>query len=110
MATVQQHVAPRYDWDDFVALPDDDRRELIDGELVETEVPTDVHEHIVAMLVAKLWNWAEEHGGLVLASGYKVRVRADRGAMPDVQFSARATRAGPPTRGSSAARRASRSR
>jgi len=26
-------------WDEFVALPEDDRRELIDGVLVEVEMP-----------------------------------------------------------------------
>ncbi len=36
-----------YSWDDFIALDDDDPRELIDGELVEVEVPTFVHQHIV---------------------------------------------------------------
>ena len=36
-----------YTWDDFVALEEDDLRELIDGELVEVEVPTVKHEEIV---------------------------------------------------------------
>ena len=36
-----------YTWDDFVALEEDDLRELIDGELVEVEVPTKLHEYIV---------------------------------------------------------------
>jgi hypothetical protein len=33
-----------YRWEDFIALPDDDRRELIDGHLVEVEVPTELHD------------------------------------------------------------------
>jgi Uma2 family endonuclease len=36
-----------YTWDDFVALEEDDQRELIDGELVEVGVPTGLHEYIV---------------------------------------------------------------
>jgi len=72
-------------WDDFVALPDDDRRELIEGELVEVEVPDLAHEHAVAKLVWFLTGWSEEHGGMVLASGYKVRISEARGVMPDVQ-------------------------
>jgi hypothetical protein len=36
-----------YTWDDFIALDEDDLRELIDGELVEVEVPTARHEDIV---------------------------------------------------------------
>jgi Uma2 family endonuclease len=33
-----------YTWDAFIALDEDDLRELIDGELVEVEVPTRKHE------------------------------------------------------------------
>jgi len=77
----------RYTWDDFIALDDEDRRELIDGELVEIEVPTFVHEEIVAGLVYFLRAWVEVgHGGRVVGSGYKVRVSDRRGVMPDVQF------------------------
>jgi Uma2 family endonuclease len=75
-----------YTWDDFVALPEDDRRELIDGWLVEVEVPTKTHEYIVAMLIVFLGNWARSHGALLLASGYKVRIAEKRGVMPDVQL------------------------
>jgi Uma2 family endonuclease len=76
-----------YTWDDFVALDEDDLRELIDGELVEVEVPTRTHEDIVAMLCHFLFGWAERgHGGRATASGYKVRISNRRGVMPDVQF------------------------
>jgi len=76
-----------YSWDDFVALDDDDRRELIDGELVEVEVPTDVHEYIVTRIGAALTVWSDAgHGGRVLASGYKVRISERRGVVPDLQF------------------------
>jgi len=72
-------------WDDFIALEEDDLRELIDGELVEVEVPRARHERIVAALIRLLGNWTVEHGGVVLASGYKVRISDRRGVMPDVQ-------------------------
>jgi Uma2 family endonuclease len=75
-----------YTWDDFVALPDDDRRELIDGELVEVEVPNGIHEYIVAMLAFYLVGYAKKRGGSVRASGYKVRITERRGVMPDVQY------------------------
>jgi Uma2 family endonuclease len=76
-----------YTWDDFVALDEDDLRELIDGELVEVEVPRGRHERIVALLIAALVHWARHHGaGLVLASGYKIRITQKRGVMPDVQY------------------------
>lgn len=76
-----------YTWEDFVALDDEDRRELIDGELVEVEVPTDAHEAAVIALGAMLWNWARvDRRARVLASGYKIKIADDRGVMPDVQL------------------------
>jgi Uma2 family endonuclease len=73
-------------WTDFIALDEDDLRELIDGELLEVEVPTRAHERLVALLIHFLCAWAEEHGGETLGSGYKVRITDKRGVMPDVQF------------------------
>jgi Uma2 family endonuclease len=76
----------RYTWDDFIALDDDDRRELIDGELVEVEVPTVDHERVVLRLGYYLVGWTDVHGGIALASGYKLRVSDRRGVMPDLQL------------------------
>lgn len=76
-----------YTWDDFVALEEDDRRELIDGELVEVEVPSGVHEQLVSLLSYHLTGWTKSgHGGRVLASGFKVQIAKKRGLMPDVQL------------------------
>lgn len=76
----------KYTWDDFVALDDDDRRELVEGALLEVEVPTKWHEKLVMVLGYFLQGWALERKLHVLASGYKVRIRDDRGAMPDLQI------------------------
>jgi Uma2 family endonuclease len=74
-------------WEDFLSLDDDDRRELVDGHFLETEVPNEIHEWIVTWLVTSLTNWAQpRRAGITLPSGYKVRIRDDRGVMPDVQF------------------------
>lgn len=74
-------------WEDFLALDEDDLRELVDGHFLEIEVPNEFHEWIVTWLVTSLTNWAHPRGaGVAFASGYKVRIRADRGVMPDVQF------------------------
>lgn len=81
-------VAPieKYRWSDFIALPEDDRRELIDGRLEEIDMPTKWHEHICMVLGVALGVWAQRRKGwLVLGSGYKVRVSDRRGIMPDVQ-------------------------
>lgn len=85
MQTAEPSEGP-YTWDDFVALEEDDLRELVDGHLVEIEVPGAPHERIVVRLSRPLDAWAEQHGGVVLASGYKVRVSDRRGVMPDVQY------------------------
>jgi Uma2 family endonuclease len=80
-------VSAPYTWDDFVALEEDDLRELIDGELVEVEVPTLRHEDIVAELLVQLRLWTRAgHGGKALGSGYKIRVSERRGVMPDLQL------------------------
>jgi len=75
-----------YTWEDFIALDEDDLRELIDGELVEVEVPTEEHEAVVPMLSYFLVGWSLQHGGEVLGSGYKVRISEKRGVMPDLQY------------------------
>jgi Uma2 family endonuclease len=76
-----------YTWDDFVALEEDDLRELIDGELVEVEVPTKLHEYIVWLLSMHLANWAlPRKAGFGVVSGFKVKVTERRGVMPDMQF------------------------
>ena len=76
-----------YTWNDFIELEEDDPRELLDGRLVEIEVPTLSHERIVAQLIFALEGWIRAgNGGLVIGSGYKIRIDEQRGAMPDVQF------------------------
>jgi Uma2 family endonuclease len=77
---------PSFRWKDFADLPEDDARELIDGRLVEIDLPSKLHEWVVSVLVRLLGNWAAEHGGMALPSGYKVRISDDRGVMADVQF------------------------
>jgi Uma2 family endonuclease len=74
-------------WAEFIALPDDDRRELVAGELLELEVSDRDHAQIIALLGAFLTQWRLSGGnGLVLGSGYKVRIDDDTGLMPDVQY------------------------
>ncbi len=86
MTEVQTSLGP-YTWDDFIALEEDDLRELIDGELVEVEVPTKMHEYIVWLLGHYLATWAlPRKAGFGVVSGFKVRISERRGVMPDLQF------------------------
>ena len=76
-----------FTWDDFVALEEDDLRELIDGELVEVEVPTKLHEYIVWVMSHYLAAWAlPRKARFGVVSGFKVRISERRGVMPDLQF------------------------
>jgi Uma2 family endonuclease len=74
-------------WRDFVESEEDDTRELVDGVLLEGEVPTKKHEWIVATLIFFLQSWARaRNAGTVLGSGYKVKIDEKTGVMPDVVF------------------------
>ncbi|MFW6087575.1 MAG: Uma2 family endonuclease [Myxococcota bacterium] len=74
-------------WDEFIRLDEDDLRELIDGRLVELEVPDYEHGRIVGLLVYYLQAWVlPRDAGVVLSSGYKIRISDLRGVMPDVQY------------------------
>jgi Uma2 family endonuclease len=100
---VMTHTAPtrapeRLSLAEWAAMPEDKPGELVDGVLVEEEVPEYVHEFIVAWLTQMLRNWGAARGALVASSGAKFAVRRDRGRMPDLTvYFAGARR--PPRRG-----------
>src|SRR5512146_2917892 len=86
-APTAQAARSRVTWEDFIALDEGDPRELIGAQLVETEVPGKRHERIVALVLRRVGNWAEERrAGEVYGSGYKIRITKTKGVMPDVQF------------------------
>lgn len=57
------------DWSDFLALDEDDPRELVDGKLISVDMSTKLHEWIVTCLAYHLTAWARRNGGLPLVSG-----------------------------------------
>ena len=68
----------------WAALPEDDRGEWLDGVLVDEEVPSAIHELVVATLLATLHAWAQRHGALVLGSGLELKVAPRRGRTADI--------------------------
>jgi Uma2 family endonuclease len=60
------------------------RGELVDGALVEEEMPTYIHETTVAFLIRLLDEFLATRGGFVFGSEAKVAVGPRRGRKPDV--------------------------
>lgn len=83
---------------DWVSLPEDEPGELVDGRLVEEELPDAIHEVIVAWITRMLGNWLVPRGGLVLGSEAKFAVSAPRGRKPDASAYLPSSRM-PPRRG-----------
>lgn len=52
-----------YTIDDYLALPDDVRYELIDGVLIKMDSPTSDHQRIAGYLYHKIYSYIEERGG-----------------------------------------------
>src|SRR5690606_12136014 len=74
----------RMSFEEWIALPEDEPGELVDGFLVEEEVPGYLHERVIAWLVQVLGTWGSPSGALVAGSGAKFRVTPRRGRMPDL--------------------------
>jgi Uma2 family endonuclease len=69
---------------EWAALPRDVEGELVDGLLVEEEMPTRRHELVVAWLVATLLQWARSRRMRVFGSEHRLAVGPRRGRKPDV--------------------------
>jgi len=69
---------------EWAAMPEDEPGELVEGFLVEEEVPEYLHEFIIIWLGQLLRNWGAPRGALVAGSGAKFAVRPNRGRMPDL--------------------------
>ena len=68
----------------WAALPEDEPGELVDGQLVEEEVPDAIHEVLVSWLNALLRAWLKPRRGFVLGSDARFAVRPRRGRKPDL--------------------------
>jgi len=70
--------------EEWAALPEDEPGELLDGMLVQEEIPDLVHETVVAWLLATLRAWIRPRGGLVVGSELKLAVARRRGRKADL--------------------------
>jgi Uma2 family endonuclease len=67
-------------------MDDDEPGELVDGRLVEEEVPSILHESVVSWLMIELGGWARPRRGWVFGSELKLGISARRGRKPDVSM------------------------
>jgi Uma2 family endonuclease len=78
--------------DQWAALEEDEEGELVDGVLVEEEMPSWNHELVVTWLVYALRSWLATRGGFVFGSEGKFAVRPRNGRKPDVRSTFRGAR------------------
>lgn len=74
----------RLDSVEWVQLSEEVSGELVDGFLVEEEVPDPIHGLAVSWLIALFRSWLAGRGGFVFDSDVKVVVSTTRGRKPDV--------------------------
>jgi Uma2 family endonuclease len=70
--------------EEWAAMPEDDEGELVDGVLVEEEMPDLTHETVVAWLISTLRNWLIPRHGFVFGSEAKFGVAPRRGRKADL--------------------------
>lgn len=70
--------------EEWASLPEDEPGELVEGRLVEEEVPDYDHEGVVAWLLVALWSWVVPRGGFAFGSESKLAIRTGLGRKPDV--------------------------
>ena len=90
MATTTQG-AVRQTYKDYCATPDDERYELLNGNLMMVPAPNRKHQEVLISLARKLGNFTEEHGlGKVYVAPFDVFLSDTDVVQPDVLFISRA--------------------
>jgi Uma2 family endonuclease len=82
---------------EWFALAEDEQGELVDGHLVEEEVPNYVHEILVILLGSLLRGWFAPRGGFVGGSDAKLAVGPRQGRKPDLTVYLAGTPLPPPS-------------
>ena len=90
MATATQG-AVRLTYTDYCATPDDERYELVDGNLMMVPAPNMKHQKVLLTLTLKLGNFTKEHGlGTVCVAPCDVVLSDSDVVQPDLLFILRA--------------------
>ncbi len=72
-------------------MDEDEPGEFVDGQLVEEEVPSNLHEIVVSWLIEVLRVWGRSRACPVLGSDHKLALSPRRGRKPDVTVYPRGT-------------------
>lgn len=72
--------------DEWANLDEDEEGELVDGYLVEEEVPSLVHESVFSWLFLTVGPWVKANGGRIFGPELKFRVAERRGRKPDLSI------------------------
>ncbi len=96
-------VVPPRDWprmtvEEWCDLPEDEPGELLDGRIVEEEMPDYLHELVVIWFARMLAAWISPRGGVVGGSDAKFALGPRHGRKPDLSVYFPTTRM-PPRRG-----------
>jgi len=84
MSTATPSAATTMTVEEWADLPEDVEGELVDGVLVEEEMPSAVHEAVIGWLYALLRAYFVPLGGFAFPSGLKLAVSARRGRLADI--------------------------
>ncbi len=80
-------VKPKLAYEDYARLPDDERYELIDGELIPMPSPKEIHQRLLLLLGAKwLWFVLERGLGSVYVAPFDVILSDFDVVQPDIIF------------------------
>ena len=69
---------------EWAALPEEVEGELVDGLLVDEEMPSAIHEAVIGWLYTLLRAYFHARGGLAFPSGLRLAVSARRGRLADI--------------------------
>ena len=87
IATIAIKPKPKLTYEDYASLPDDDRYELIDGELMPMPSPKEIHQRLLLLLGASwLWFVRETRLGAVYAAPFDVILSPTDVVQPDLIF------------------------